>query len=395
MVELLRDPHSQVKSLAAGLSTARRTAMAVISEIDAYAVTAGVSLKWTENAGQGCLTTTIVVVTDSEGTTGVGAYDGFTPGPGDLSVLESVRSLAGAVLGRDTDCQETLLQDLRVGVVFPFPIAALSLIDMALWDLAAKRRGLPLCDLLGRARDQIAAYASLPTMGAEEDYVEVVGRAQADGLQAVKVHAWGDPAKDIKLLTRLRTEYPALTLMHDAEGVYDHRAAQKVAEALEALNYRWFEAPLPDFDLCGYRELRRRVSIPVLPAGYAMWDLRQFAEALRDSPWSAVRSSVGSLGVGGLHKLMLLAAAFGLDLEPVSYGGSLVQAAGLHVMLSATNCGYFELPYPVGPWELGARNPIRPDVHGLVTAPDGPGLGVEVDWEHVEKGCCGKVSLSG
>jgi L-alanine-DL-glutamate epimerase-like enolase superfamily enzyme len=337
MVELLRDPHSQVKSSAAGLSTARRTAMAGISQIDAYAVTAGVSLKWTENAGQGCLTTTIVVVTDSEGTTGVGAYDGFTPGPGDLSVLESVRSLAGAVLGRDTDCQERLLQDLRVGVVFPFPIAALSLIDMALWDLAAKRRGLPLCDVLGRARDQIAAYASLPTMGAEEDYVEVVGRAQADGLQAVKVHAWGDPAKDIKLLTRLRTEYPALTLMHDAEGVYDHRAAQQVANALEveALDYRWFEAPLPDFDLSGYRELRGRVTIPVLPAGYAMWDLRQFAEALRDSPWSAVRGSVGSLGVSGLHKVMLLAAAFGLDSEPVSYGGSLVQAAGLHAFCFA------------------------------------------------------------
>jgi L-alanine-DL-glutamate epimerase-like enolase superfamily enzyme len=369
--------------------------MAVISQIDAYAVTAGVSLKWTENAGQGCLTTTIVVVTDSEGTTGVGAYDGFTPGPGDLSVLESVRSLAGAVLGRDTDCQERLLQDLRVGVVFPFPIAALSLIDMALWDLAAKRRGLPLCDLLGRARDQIVAYASLPTMPAEEEYADVVGRAQADGLQAVKVHAWGDPAKDIKLLTRLRTEYPALTLVHDAEGVYDHRAAQRVANALEALDYRWFEAPLPDFDLSGYRDLTRRVTIPVLPAGYAMWDLRQFAEALRDPPWSAVRGSVGSLGVSGLHKLMLLAAAFGLDLEPVSYGGSLVQAAGLHVMLSATNCDYFELPYPMDPWEVGTRNPIRPDAHGLVTAPDGTGLGVEVDWEYVENHCSGKVSLSG
>jgi L-alanine-DL-glutamate epimerase-like enolase superfamily enzyme len=369
--------------------------MAMISRLDAQVVSGDVSVRWTERAAHGCLTTTFLTITDDEGVSGVGAYDGYTPGASDLSVLESVRALADAIIGLDTGCQEALLRDLRVGVVFPFPLAALSLLDMALWDLAAKRAGLPLHELLGTARDEIPAYASLPTMPSEDDYAETVAQAQADGLRAVKVHAWGDPTRDIGLLTRLREEYPDLTLMHDAEGVYDHWGALQVADAMQALECRWLEAPLPDFDLCGYRELCRRVTVPILPAGYAMWDVRQFADALRDPPWSAVRASVGGMSVSGLHALMRLAAACGLDLEPVSYGVTLAQAAGLHVMLSAENCSYFELPYPVEPWERTAKNPVRPDARGMVRAPSGPGLGVDVDWEYVKAHCSGSLSLSG
>ena len=107
------------------------------------------------------------------------------------------------------------------------------------------------------------------------------------------------PSRDIALLRRLRAHDPDLTLMHDAEGVYDRREALTVARALEELDCRWFEAPLPDFDLAGYRDLMARVDVPILPAGYAMWDVRQFAEALRDPPWSAARSerSAATLGI--------------------------------------------------------------------------------------------------
>jgi L-alanine-DL-glutamate epimerase-like enolase superfamily enzyme len=132
----------------------------------------------------------------------------------------------------------------------------------------------------------------------------------------------------------------------------------------------------------------------VLPAGYAMWDLRQLADALRDPPWSACRSEIGStLGITALCKMMVLAQAFDMDLEPVTYGHSLGAIAGLHVMQAFPNVSYFELAYPVEPWEYGVLNPVRPDADGMVRAPDGPGLGAALDWEAIEATASYKMSL--
>lgn len=369
--------------------------MATIARIEATAIRPDFSLRWTERAGRCFLSTTFVRLLDSDGCEGLAGYDSYTPAEVDLSVVESVRSLAPALLGREADAREEFLEEMRIGVVFPFSPGPLAVIDVALWDLAARRAGLPLYRFLGSARESIPAYASLTTMDTEEDYLEVADRARAEGLEALKVHAWGDPARDAALLRRLRSHDSGLTLMHDAEGVYDRSEALTVARALEELDCRWFEAPLPDFDLAGYRELLRQVDVPILPAGYAMWDVGQFADALHDPPWSAARTDVTcTLGITWVLKLMRLAAAFDMDLELVSYGHTSNQLAALHVMLAFDNVSYFELPYPVEPWEYAVSTPVRPDASGLVRAPDAPGLGLELDWERVRSLAAGEIALT-
>ena len=369
--------------------------MSVITEIEVRAVDADHSVRWTERAPTNAVTTTLVRVSDSDGCFGIGGYDSYTPSPRDLSVLEAVRSLSPVVVGRDSDCRETFANEVRVGVMFPFSPAAISVLDVALWDLAARRLQTPLYKLLGGARNRIPAYASLETMKRGEDYMETVAAARADGLRAVKVHAWGDPERDMKLLEDLRAAHPHLSLMHDAEGVYDRRSALRVARHLEALDFRWFEAPLPDYDFAGYRELRRRVDVPILAAGYAMWDVRQFAEILRDPPWTALRAEIGStLGITSLCRLIALAGEFDMDLEPVSYGHALHQVATLHAMLAHNNVSYFELPYPTEPYEYGVLNPVRPDADGMVGAPPGDGLGIELDWEWVDAHTASKLLLT-
>jgi len=369
--------------------------MSVITQIEVWALDSGHSVRWTESAPTNAVTTTLVRITDSDGRFGLGGYDSYTPRPRDLSVLEVVRSLSPVLVGRTSDCRETLAHQARIGVAFPFSPAAVSVLDVALWDLAAQRLEMPLYRLLGGARERIPAYASLETMERDEDYVETVSAAHDAGLRAVKVHAWGDPERDVTLLARLREAHPDLTLMHDAEGVYDRRSALRVARRLEALDFRWFEAPLPDHDFAGYRDLRKRVDLPILAAGYAMWDERQFAEALRDPPWTALRAEISStLGITSLCRLIALADAFDMDLEPVSYGHTLHQLATLHVMLAYNNVTYFELPYPVEPWEYGVLNPIRPDANGMVAAPTGVGLGIELDWEWIEAHTAGKILLT-
>lgn len=370
--------------------------LSVIERVEAYAVDPGYGVRWTEqHAGVGFVTVTIVKIIDSDGAEGVGCIGSYVAGRRDLSVLEALRSLAPALIGREAQCQEAVARELRVGVVIPFMPGPVAAFDIALWDLAARRANVPLYRMLGGARGEIPAYASLEAMASEDSYVETVARAKAQGIGAVKVHCWGDPERDIGLLRRLREDDPRLVLMHDAEGVYDRRSALHVAKELEALGAYWFEAPLPDYDLAGYRRLLDRVDVPILAAGYSMWDIRQFADALRDPPWSAVRCDVtATMGITSLRKLMLLAEAHDMNLEPVSYGHSLTQAASLHVALAHDNCDYFELPFPNEPWEFGIVNPIRPDSRGMVRAPATPGLGIEIDWETIESATIASVNVT-
>lgn len=358
--------------------------MATIRRAELLVVDPGTSVRWTERANSCRVSTTILKLTDSDGVVGVAGADCYAYAPGDRSLLEGVSSMWPWLDGRSVDCRDQLATDMRVGVVFPFSTGAISLVDTALWDLAAKRAQLPLWRLLGGAQTKVPTYASLEAMPAEGDYLDVIGKAVADGITAVKLHAFGDPDRDIALFELVRGTYPDVALMHDAESAYSYMEALRVGLALDEMGCRWFEAPLPDFDLRGYRDLHRRLRTPILPAGYSMFDIRQLADALCDSPWSACRSEiVSTLGITALRKMMILAEAYDMNLEPVTYGHSLFATAGLHVIQGHSNASYFELAYPTEPWEYGVINPVRPDAEGMTAASDAPGIGLDMDWDAV------------
>jgi L-alanine-DL-glutamate epimerase-like enolase superfamily enzyme len=350
------------------------------------------SARWTDRMLECHVSTTIARIVDADGIEGIAGVDSYSFAPADLSLAESVRSVAPALLGRDTDCREQFLGDMSwVGP----PTGCQALVDVALWDIAAKRAGSPLYELLGAAREAVPAYASVATLDCVPAYLEMADRVRGEGLRAMKVHAWGEPGRDLALFAALRAHDPDMTLMYDAECVYSRDEALEVARGLEQLDCRWFEAPLPDHDLTGYRELRASVDVPILPGGYELWDVREYTEALRDPPWTALRSEVAStLGITGLVRLLRLAEASGMDLEPVSYGHTSAQLAALHVMQAFTNASYFELPYPVEPWEYCVAAPVRWDDQGLVHAPQGPGLGLELDWEQVRARAAGSFVLA-
>ncbi len=78
-------------------------------------------------------------------------------------------------------------------------------------------------------------------------------------------------------------------------------------------------------------------------------------------------------------------------MELQCWGYTLTQAANLHVMLARPNCGWFEQPVPYPAFEYGVANPIRTDRNGEVRAPDGPGLGVELDWAAIDKATLMKI----
>ena len=151
-----------------------------------------------------------------------------------------------------------------------------------------------------------------------------------------------------------------IKMMHDAEQRYDRVSALRVARELDAMGFAWLEAPLPDQDVEGYAELRRRTGVPIIAGGNTILDLQSVSTALRLHPWDALR--IDATVAGGFtpcRKLVALAEGAGLWTELQSWGYTLIQAANLHLGLGVAGTGMFEFPVPSEPHEYGVAQPVR------------------------------------
>jgi L-alanine-DL-glutamate epimerase-like enolase superfamily enzyme len=373
--------------------------MGEIARVEARALAPDVDrFRYTARSDEVFTTTTLVRITDVDGTTGVGAYDSDSFGDHDRAPIETLRSIVPRLIGLDAEDRDLVAAMLTEDGTSPFPPAVRSTIDIALWDLAARHRNEPLRATLGGSPDatSLPSYASVPLLDDETAYRESIERLTEAGYGAVKLHAWGEPGRDAALVASMRATFPGLTLMHDAEGRYDRDGAELVARACADAGARWFEAPLPDFDLEGFRGLRRSVpGVPIIAAGDAIWDRRLVADVLRDPPWDAVRFDVSFAGgPTAAVELMAVAADAGLDVELISYGHTVIQAANLHTALAFGRTTYFEQAVPPEPFEHGVVRPIRTGADGLVHAPEGPGLGVELDDPAVDHATIALVTAS-
>ncbi len=331
-------------------------------------------------------TSTLVRITDADGIVGLGQFDSDSYGAFDLAPLETLRTLAPRLIGRDPLERVATWDEIRDHGTAPDMPGVRSAPDIAQWDLVARRAGVPLHELIvipttGVAPDRLPAYASLPTLASPAAYADDVERYLAEGYAAFKIHAWGDAERDLDAIRAARdVAGDDVALIYDAEGCFDRATAERMMPALGDLGVRWFEAPLPDLDLEGYRRLMRLGDVAIVPAGDAIWDERLVTEILRDPPWSAMRFDASFAGgITSAIRLFDVAEAHDLPVELTSYGQTLVQAANLHVMLAFGRTSFFERAVPSEEFEFGVATPIAMDAAGTVGAPDAPGLGVELD----------------
>lgn len=341
---------------------------------------------WSHDLPEQYMTNTIVRIVTDEGAEGVGGVSNYTSFQFDRYTAETLRHLAPIVLRQNPLNREAVWKSLWPRV-FPISPGALAVIDIALWDLLGKQAGLPLFQLLGGARERILSYASTPLLEDVPSYLTCVEEMLAQGFRAVKFHAWCLPEKDLELCRAVRKQFPGedIAFMHDAENNYQRQDALRVAEELEDLGFTWFEAPLPDYDLDGYRELNQRVSIPVLPSGNWIQDLPAFAEALHSNAWRVARTDITACGgITPARKAMMLAETAGMNCEIMCWGNTLISTANLHLMLAFANGTYYEQPIPYDSYEYGMKDVTRTQSDGYVYAPQKPGLGVEIDWDAMQ-----------
>ena len=312
-------------------------------------------------------------------------------------VVETIRAeLTPQLLGRDprdlTAVWEALYSGTRAhyvpatGRAFPVvgrrgvTIAALSGIDIALWDLLGKALGQPVWRLLGgRFRDRIPAYASggwAPVGGIGAQLRQYVAR----GHRAVKMRVGLQDRSVDDSAARVRevreTLGPGVGIMVDAHGTWSVREAQRFARKVEDCDLGWLEEPVSPDDVTGLAEVRASTDIPIAAGEseqtrFAFRDLiaARAVDVLQPDPAIA----------GGLTecvRICALAAAHGLTVAPHLWGSAILFAAGLQLAV-ATPC-VTTLEFTRG------ENPLLNDlveerfelVDGHVLAPDRPGLGL-------------------
>jgi L-alanine-DL-glutamate epimerase-like enolase superfamily enzyme len=342
---------------------------------------------WAQGMPEQFMTNTMLKITTKGGLEGIAGAPSFSSYNFDRSVAETLRAMLPPMIGQSPLDREALWRR-ALDLTLPRAPQAHSLIDVSLWDLAAKAADLPLYRMLGGARSKILSYASTPLLASAGAYVDFVAQLREEGFSAIKFHCWCRLGPDMEMVHAVAKRFggSGLNFMLDVEQRYDRGSALSAGKQLSELGYRWFEAPLDDFDLEGYRFLRQRVDVPIISAGNSITDIRMMEFAVRAGCWSDLRIDVmQSGGFTPARKVMGLAVAHGMTVELQCWGYTLTQAANLHLMLAYENCTYFEQPAPYPAFEYGSLNWIRTDKEGFVHAPQGAGLGVDMDWPAIEK----------
>lgn len=257
-------------------------------------------------------------------------------------------------------------------------------VDVALWDLRGKQLDRSICDLIGRRRDHIETYQTrgtgrmTPTQIADD-----VSRVKASGITGYKLqHADAVPACIEKLKAARDAVGQGYPLMYDAIAAYDVPDAIAIGRALDALNYTWYEEPIPDRQWDRLSEISSQIATPLHHA--ETLSLAETALIIRQGVGGAVRGDVHiKAGISGMLKLLHMCELTATPIEFHTAASFLLDVANLHIMGSTTLGRFFEVHSP----EVSAgfvQAPCTPDPRGMVTVPKGPGLGVDLDWNWID-----------
>ncbi len=311
---------------------------------------------------------------------GSSMYTATLDAPG---LIEKVKPL---IMGQDPLERELLYQRIARARRWVM-LRTVGAVDVALWDIAGKAAGMPIHALIGTYRTSVPAYASSAVLSTVEAYCEEAVAFRDAGWTAYKIHAPGQWRRDIAVCEAVRDAVgDDMVLMLDAAFNYDFPQAIKVAHAIEGLGYHWYEDPLADDDIYGCARLREKISIPLVATEWSPGSFGSFADWILLKATDHLRGDVAVKGgLTPLVKAAHLAEGFGMNLEVHHGGNSINNVANLHLIMGIRNCEYFEVLMPAGAHTYGLVEDIAVDGSGLAHAPMGPGLGVDIDFDLIEK----------
>lgn len=321
-----------------------------------------------------------------------------------LIPAEQITMLSQFLVGRNPLDRERLWSESK-RALRKYDRTGIGPLDIALWDFAGKYYDAPICELLGRYRERLPAYASTPHgdenggLSSPEDFADFAEECLDLGYPAFKIHGWGggDESRDIQ--REIETVHTVgervgseMDLMLDPACEYESFGdALKVGNACDDAGFFWYEDPYRDGGISqhSHRKLRQNIRTPLLQ-GEHIRGLEIKTDFIANEATDFMRANAMlDGGITGAMKIAAIAEGFGIDVE--FHGPS---PAHRHCMAATRNTNYYEMGLVHPDWEAITIPPVyvgecidglhNVDDNGTIAVPEKPGLGVEYDMEFIE-----------
>lgn len=305
---------------------------------------------------------------------------------------------ARLVLGRSPDIYRRIYHDMlgTLGYDRRGPaMMAISALDMALHDAAARSHGVRIVDMLGGPlRDRVFAYASGPFMREAADpyahYAVETEKYLGQGFRALKPRAGLSPLADGAMASALRCQVGNdVGLMVDINQGYAAGAACNSAQAMSGAKLLWIEEPVQPEDLLGYQAVARATATSIA-GGEALASLASFRDFFEAGALAVVQPDMTVCGgFSGFDRVASLADAYDLPVMPHAFSTTINFHASLQMAaLLPARRGGGPASYPFVEWDptgnpLIELRELQLDKDGNVPLPDGPGLGIDLEPEQL------------
>ncbi len=331
---------------------------------------------------------TYVCVRDSDGHVGFGECFGLPhPKPSEILINEVI---GPALEGVPLAPPDEMLHDWRtyfgaLGNTRGAPMEALSGLDIAIWDLMARRAGQDLGTFLGGTTAPVATYASpIPFADHPDRAIDAARALLGLGFTGLKMKIGRDLATDLDHIRAVRAFLPkSVPLMLDANCAFTPERAAALLDALADLDIAWLEEPLPPSMLDALAALADRSPIP-LAAGENEFTLDAFERLIVQGRIGIVQPNLGRAGgVSGFLAIGALAERHGAAVSPHGVGTTVATAALIHACNALPGFSVVEANRLLNPLRDNFGLDLMPDASGRLKPPAGPGHGGAPDWHRI------------
>ena len=325
------------------------------------------------------------------------------------AVVGAIEDLEPLIIGQDPRNINQLIRIMkkqsfwRLGAIGS---SAASGIEIALWDILGKDLGCPVWQLLGgKVRDRVKVYTHLGMGQMESVYetfdedplLERAAEVRSQGYNAIKIvnipytHYTAnlrEVDKVARMMERLREVLgPDCEIMVDFHGrPASARAALQYIEAVAPARPLFVEEPVQPGDTASLAFIRERSSVAIA-SGERLIDLADYAELFSARAVDIAQPDLCHCGgISEAKKIAAMAEAVGIGLAPHNPTGPIAGAAALHFAVATPNHVIQEEMVGAVPWyhEIVSQTPIKME-DGCWSVPEGPGLGIEIDYEEAAK----------
>ncbi len=291
----------------------------------------------------------------------------------------------------------------RVGHATRMNRVGLAPIDIALWDLAGKYHGAPIHQLLGGYKETLPTYVATlhgeegrtGGLDSPESYADFAQQCLEAGYPGYKIHGWenGHVPREIETVHKVAERVGGrMDMMLDPyNALVTFGDAVKLGRACDEAEYFWYEDPFLDMgtSMFAHRKLRQLIRTPLLISEHIR-GVEPHVDFMVAEATDFIRGDVAFEGITGVMKVAHAAEGLGLDIEFHSPGPAQRQCVA-----AIRNTNYYELSgsHPKAPnynyvpvYKDDYRDELdAADENGNFPVPQGPGLGVEYDWDLIAK----------